>query len=167
MRIESNVYQPATAKAIENPAGQEPQLPTDQLLAAEKKQKAQDALRQKQEESAELLTMLRQQMIAMNEQTERANEADEIQLKCYKIAERILAGDKVPAADMQYLVKNDPGLYGRSIMLKLSKEHPQKHKRLTDDEDLRTRPSFVAALIEEQANAAGQDFPGSILDTKA
>lgn len=71
----------------------------------------------------------------VNEQTEAAAEASRIQLKCMKIAMRIMAGDDVPVKDHQFLVEHAPELYGKAIMMRIQKEDPIKHKRLSEDKD--------------------------------
>ena len=59
----------------------------------------------------------------------------EIKLKCFVISSRIMAGDKVPQKDINFLIENEPGMYFNAILLRKQKENPEKYKSLIEDED--------------------------------
>ena len=58
-----------------------------------------------------------------------------IMLICLEISRRIMAGDKVPLKDHKYLLKHDPGLYGKSISMRFPKSDPDEYKQLSEDEE--------------------------------
>jgi hypothetical protein len=79
--------------------------------------------------------MLIRQMEAINAQGESMAEASRIRVKAMKIAMRIMGGDHVPTKDHLFLLEHDPGLYGKAIMMRREKENPERHKRISEDED--------------------------------
>lgn len=172
MRIESsNVYQPAVGKASEKVTEKETQSQAVELSAAQKKPTKEEALQKKIQAGQTMLAHLQQQLQAANEQAEKEDEAAEKQLKCSKIADRLLSGDKVSSKDLQYLMKNDPGLYSRAIMMRIFKESPQKAKQITDDDDLKVVTEFGSRSSTEQSytatgDASSQETSGTMLDIK-
>lgn len=54
--------------------------------------------------------------------------------KCLEIASRIMKGDKVPQADIQFLAEKQPELYSSAIFMKQNNENPKRHKSLLEDE---------------------------------
>ena len=106
----------------------EPALKT---AAEEKKDKRIEKL----EDMRNNYAMLASEMENVRKQGEASAEATKIRIKCLKIAMRIMSGDEVPAADHRFLLEKDPGLYGQAIMMRMQKEHPEKHKRISEDDD--------------------------------
>ena len=97
-------------------------------------QKIQAALEEQTRMESEL-DRLRQQLENSKIASEAAAKEAKTRMKCLMIAMRIQSGDEVPEADKKYLAKNDLGLYARAISMRMEKEKPQKHKRLSEDED--------------------------------
>jgi len=79
--------------------------------------------------------MLVRQLETVNAQNGASAKASEIRLKCIKIAMRIMSGDIVPDGDHRFLLENDPELYGKAVMMRIQKENPEKHKRISEDDD--------------------------------
>lgn len=57
--------------------------------------------------------------------------------RCQKIAARIMAGDKVPPEDEQYLMDNDPEGYKLAIAMRRPKEDPKEWESVLEDEEER------------------------------
>ena len=93
-------------------------------------------------------------------QSEGAAEQWRILIKCLKIAMRIMSGDIVPKADHRYLAKHEPELYSKAITLRMEKENPKKHKRLTKDEKTdkadKTANTDKAAKGDNTENSKGK-----------
>jgi hypothetical protein len=120
MRIDgSKAYTPPVVKSKE-----------EKQLEREEKQAA------KREEMKNNYEMLSRNLENVNAQSEAYAEAAKIQLKCMKIATRIMAGDDVPKADHRFLAEHAPELYGRAIMMRVLKENPEKHRQLSEDKNI-------------------------------
>lgn len=113
--------------------------------------KEEELLKKKQELERELkkqqkmAEQLKREAEAAKKRMEAEQEALKIQLTCLKIAGRIMAGDRVPGKDHQYLVKHDPSLYGKAFMMKITKENPKEHKQLSGEEENNARSSHHAS----------------------
>lgn len=90
---------------------------------------------QKQRDGQQQIEELNRQLEASNKQTKKARDLAKIQAKCKLIAMRIMSGDTVPWQDYRYLAKNDPELYGKAIIMRIEKEDPKKHKRVSEEEE--------------------------------
>ena len=108
---------------------------TDKTEVANKTEKK-DKRVEKLEEMRNNYTMLSERLEELREQDKASAEGAKIRIKCMKIAMRIVSGDEVPPEDHRFLVKHDPGLYGKSIMMRMQKENPEKHKRISRDEEI-------------------------------
>lgn len=53
--------------------------------------------------------------------------------KCLEIASRIVKGDKVPQADLNFLMEKQPELFSSAILMKQNSENPKRHKSLLDE----------------------------------
>ena len=78
---------------------------------------------------------------------------------CHKIAARIMAGDKVPPEDMQYLMTHDPEGYKLALAMRKPKADPKEHKSALDEEDRKEaqagQESESASGAPESAQAGG------------
>ncbi|MDR2905013.1 MAG: hypothetical protein LBU73_03560 [Helicobacteraceae bacterium] len=74
-------------------------------------------------------------LASVKKQADGAAKSFEIQRKCLAIAMRIMSGDKVPNEDHRFLMKNDPELYSKAIMMRQEKVNPEEYKRLSEDKD--------------------------------
>lgn len=92
---------------------------------------------------------LKRQLEAARQQGEGIANEMKIRLKCMLIAMRILKGDEVPKEDHAFLAENDIGLYGKAMSMRMEKDHPEKHKRISEDEE----PS----VVDDADNAPGTD----------
>ncbi len=103
--------------------------------------KEEEQLKRKQELERELKKQqkmeeqLKREAEAAKKRMEAEQEALKIQMTCLKIAGRIIAGDKVPTKDHQYLVKHDSKLYGKALMMRVIKEEPKEYKQLSEEEE--------------------------------
>lgn len=78
-------------------------------------------------------------------QIKEEREKMKVMLTCLEISRRIAAGDKVPQADHQYLMKHDPALYARSIIRRFPKQNPYEYKRISEDDRCKGKPQAGAA----------------------
>lgn len=119
-------------------SGQSEQMQASQdavaVPAEDQRRLAEETLQKQSQESDFKIEELKQQLANANEQAESTGESMRTQMKCQKIALRIMAGDIVPPEDYRYLAKNNSKLYSMSIMLRANQEHPKKHKRVSEDE---------------------------------
>lgn len=81
------------------------------------------------------------------------NPYDEL-MKCLQIASRIIKGDKVPQADLNFLMEHQPDLYSATMLMKQNKEKPKNHKSLVDEEnqtalDLESLHTELDAIVQE------------------
>ncbi len=104
------------------------------MSAEDQRRLAAESLQKQSQDNDFKIEELKRQLANANEQAESTGESMRTQMKCQKIALRIMAGDIVPPQDHRYLAKNSPKLYSMSIMLRASREHPKKHKRVSEDE---------------------------------
>ena len=74
-----------------------------------------------------------QNLEEMRKQSKASAEMFEIQRKCLLIAIRIMSGDNVPPEDIIYLAENAPELYARAMIMRMYKEDPEDHKRVSED----------------------------------
>lgn len=87
------------------------------------------------EQMKALLAQSTQQWEQVKEQNESQNEAAKIKLKCIRIANNIMSGDKVPMKDIQFLQKHEPELYQTAILLARRKDDPEERASELDDDD--------------------------------
>lgn len=55
-------------------------------------------------------------------------------IKCMQIASRIIKGDKVPQADVNFLMEKNPKMYTSAVLMKQENKDPKKHESLLEDE---------------------------------
>ena len=104
----------------------------------------------KSEEFSQLrqdVDMLIQQLEASRAQAGSQSKEMETKLKCLQIAMRIMRGDDVPWQDHRFLAENDSKLYLQAMSLRTENDHPEKHKRLSEDEES-SNASDAAAVPE-------------------
>ncbi|MCL2088135.1 MAG: hypothetical protein FWH14_01495 [Oscillospiraceae bacterium] len=77
---------------------------------------------------------MQQQLEETRRQSKVVSDGFETLRKCIVIARRIMDGDKVPKVDHRYLAENEPELYEKAILMKRSRENPEKHKKLSPDD---------------------------------
>lgn len=102
---------------------------------AQKEQAKADKKRQDQITISNEARELQEQMEQARESGKAQAEEMEKKSKCILISGRVAAGDKVPAKDLQYLMKNDPELYAQAMKLRIPKEDPKEWDSLTGDEE--------------------------------
>ncbi len=120
----------------------------------------------------EELKMVEKELKESQEKNQQEKDALETHMKCLKIALRIMTGNKVPLKDHRFLSKNDPALYGKSILMRIPKEKPIKYKAVTNKKDheknisnnnyLEKTSSSNSSLIEKMALETGT----ALLDIK-
>ena len=103
-------------------------------ISSEAIQKSKDIDDEMRKMSDELKNFNEQLEIA-RKQSQAAGKMWETLIKCLKIAMRIMSGDIVPRADHRYLAKNEPEMYAKAITMRMNKDNPKKHKRLSDKDD--------------------------------
>lgn len=130
-------------------------------------EKMRDAIEQRESE----LEFHLQQLEQAGEQSKAANDQLKAQLTCLLISGRIIAGDEVPPADHKYLMKNDPSLYAKSILMRVQKNNPHKYKKASPDEQPEgKRFSFDPAQLPDKARqhcSSTQELLARMLDTTA
>ena len=87
------------------------------------------------EEMRNRLQAFREELKRARETGEGAAEAWKEKIKCMQIAMRIMSGNKVPEEDHRYLRERDMDLYSRAITMRIEKEDPEEHDRLSEDEE--------------------------------
>lgn len=87
-----------------------------------------------------------QRAVRQNQQMGDNMQSEEAQLKhlekdlkamktCHKIAARVMAGDKVPPEDLQYLMTHDPEGYKLALAMRKPKADPKEYKSALDKEE--------------------------------
>lgn len=99
------------------------------------------------------------QLKSVNEQNKASAEGSETRIKCMIIARRIMSGDEVPIEDYRFLLKNDPELYGKAVMMRIEKENPVKHKKISGESDEKRSESEktdktaqIAEILQKEQN---------------
>lgn len=110
----------------------------------------QNQLKQLQQEAKKQFDTLKHQLGSADQQAKASNEATKVLIKCLIIATRIMAGDEVPKEDHRYLAKHDMKLYSKAISMRITREKPQKHKRISEDECKKKRSDFRAKTTERK-----------------
>ena len=76
--------------------------------------------------------------------------------RCHKIAARIMAGDKVPPQDMQYLAENDSLGYKMAMAGRmLSKEKPKEWESVLEDDEKEAGASGGSGASSGAAESGG------------
>ena len=125
MRIEQgHLYRCMAGEGLAKQAAKAPEQP--------------DAMRERVEkyknEHLSSLESARRPFASSKQQMDEEKDKMDVALTCMVIARRISGGDKVPAADHQYLLKHDPALYARSTMMRFTKNNPYEYKRFSKEE---------------------------------
>ena len=85
----------------------------------------------------------------MRKQSQASSEFYETQRKCMLIAMRIMQGDNVPHEDIAYLVENAPEMYAKAIIMRIQKEDPEDHERVSEEkEDDPVSPGGASVSVE-------------------
>lgn len=125
-----------------------------EFTMTEKEREKAEMIKQKQEEAKLQQEQLKSELESSNMQAKEFEKSAKVQSQCMLIASRIMAGDDVPIQDYKYLATNNTELYGKAIMMRVNKENPEKHKRVSEDEE-ETEPTklgdFSALEMGEQA----------------
>ena len=103
-------------------------------LSSQRTREKEDVFDQRQKKLDDYRFFL-EQLRHSTEQTEGAAEGWKIKIKCTMIAMRIMSGDNVPVEDHRYLSKHDIELYCKAISMRVEKEDPYDHDRLSEDEE--------------------------------
>ncbi len=88
-------------------------------------------------------------------------------LKCVKIAQRMIAGEKVSMKDKMFLIKNAPDLYTRALLYAINSDKP-KDSRLKDisgDEDDEKSSNETKSSVERVAPVETLSVPQRIEET--
>lgn len=118
-------------------------LSEEALKSLKETMKAKEALAQELEKTRREGESFMRQLESAKKQGKATANLFEIQRKCLMIAIRIRKGDIVPKADHRFLAGNQPELYKQAILMRESKENPEKHKRLSKDEDKEAKKRAV------------------------
>lgn len=78
---------------------------------------------------------LEQMKEAGKQEAEALAKSLKVRLQCWKIAARIMDGDKVPYEDEQFLLNNDPDGYQMAMSLRRIKEDPEEWDSVLEDEE--------------------------------
>lgn len=77
--------------------------------------------------------------------------------KCQKIAARVMAGDKVPPEDLQYLMENDPEGYKLAMAARRPKKDPKEWDTVLDEED--RKDSSVDSASDSGGSSGSEAAP--------
>lgn len=177
MRIgEANRYSYTAVRQAEQPAahqkqtGQTELLPSTAVFTAptpsqdnavifvKERQTLNEESLQKQQQDAKLeIEELKRQLENSNEQADAIRESLMVRIKCLIISMRIMSGDEVPREDYRYLAKNDPELYGKALTMRIARENPKKHKRVSEDE---SNNDLTNSAVDASENGLGK-LPGT------
>jgi hypothetical protein len=115
-----------------------PVADADKLTISDKA-KAKAAEKKSFEDALEEMRAERRELSRQMEQARKMGEGVAKQyadkLKCLQIAMRIMQGDKVPPADHRFLSEKEPELYFKAVSMRIEKEDPKEHDRLSEDEE--------------------------------
>jgi hypothetical protein len=159
--------EPTTSQAAQPAKFNKPVLPpmSDLVDIPHEEQDKADEFREKLENMRAEMAMLREQLRQAGEVGEGMAEAWREKIKCMIIAMRIMKGDNVPEQDHRFLRDRDIELYARAISLRIEKEDPYDHDRLSDDEDFDSFDiiidcgvdmSFTGGFEIQSAESAGE-----------
>lgn len=125
MRIEQgNLYRCIVGEGLAKQAAKAPEQPDTARARMEKYKN----------EQLSSLEDAQRSFASSKQQMDEEKDKMDVTLTCLVIARRISGGDKVPAADHQYLLKHDPALYARSTMMRITKNNPYEYKRFSKEE---------------------------------
>ena len=131
-------------------------------------EKVKELLKENQDE----LEKIKRQFENSTEDTKSSRESMKILITCLRISRRIIAGDIVPIKDHKFLREHDPALYAKSVLMRVPKKKPYKHKQLSEndkeqnklqDESVTDSGDFNELVTHEPAQ---QDASGSSIDVK-
>ena len=106
--------------------------------------------------------MLIQQLENSRAQADSQSKEMETKLKCLQIAMRIMRGDDVPWQDHRFLAENDSKLYLQAMSLRMENDDPERHKRLSEDEEPSNASDAAAAEEvsgDDQVSETGEAEP--------
>jgi len=91
----------------------------------------------------------RAELLEMKERLANLNEQEgslfDVEIKCLKIAMRIMKGDYVPKKDENFLAENEPEMYLRAVLLRKQNEDPEDHDSLLEDKEESSEESSSAS----------------------
>lgn len=126
--------QSSTQQTISPPKQQESSTRTDRLELSGREPQ-QDVFQAMKERMEQTRAEIAQQAQQARDQAKAEADALKVKLLCFKIAMRILAGDKVPPEDEKYLLDNDPDLYNVAVSGRIQKEDPEEYDSLLEDDE--------------------------------
>ncbi|MCL2153557.1 MAG: hypothetical protein FWH57_11490 [Oscillospiraceae bacterium] len=146
MYVQIPIKDTASATQGKEHSGQAPQKAQSQITANdidevtisnEAKAKAQSKEEQKFADALERMRAegreLQRQLEIARKQGEGVAEYYRSKLKCLIIAMRIMQGDIVPPEDHRFLLEEDPELYKEAMTMRIEKEDPKEHDRVSED----------------------------------
>lgn len=131
--------------------------PLQKTSRADRLTLSRQALTYLEEQSREVEERTRQESEKSSEEAllDLLDKSNKTMKKCQQIAARIMAGDKVPPEDLNYLMKNDMEGYRLAMAMRKTKKNPKEWESVLDEEDRRS------------ADAAGDELSGSVPATPA
>lgn len=123
-------------------------------ISADSRQMARTPIDEQAEMASRYQEML-DQLEKAREQGDAMADSMRLRMKCLLIAMRIMSGDEVPVQDYRYLAKNDLELYAKAVSMRVEKENPKKHKRVSEDE--KSGGNDGASETADSAGAAGAE----------
>jgi len=139
-----NKKRPERTKQQQPPAPEAADIPAEDTaeISAAANQKAEKKPEDRLNDQKKKLEEMRGRHNWLLEELKKAKEANKAEadgwktkIKCMQIAMRIMAGDNVPIEDHRYLAKNDMELYSKAISMRVEKQDPKEHDRLSEDEE--------------------------------
>ena len=137
----------------------------DKLTLSQQAMEMLEKYQEKQKEIKRLQEEARQMKEANKQQAEALEKELKTRMLCWKIAARIMAGDKVPHEDEQFLLNNDPAGYQMAMSLRKIKEDPEEYDTLLEDEE--EGSSEGGASSPEGAASSGEAVPAEGGETAA
>ena len=98
------------------------------------------------------LSILKQ---AKKESTQKESELSK-QIKCMKIAARIMNGDNVPLKDRKFLAENAPEMLEKAMLLRRVNEDPKDYDSIVEDEENENGETEEASSGEEMPVSEGE-----------
>ena len=143
-------------QAVDAPAGKDNPVRTDRLELSSQRTGQDDPQQLLRAQREQIRSEVAARMEEAKMQAEARAAAAKMQLLCLKIAMRLLAGDKVPPQDEEYLLEHDPGLYTVVINCRAQKEDPEEHNSLLEEEGEQSVAEGAVAAASEGMEAAVQ-----------
>ena len=137
-----------------------------------KQQSNSEKMKELLKENQDELERVKKQFENSAEDTKSSREAMKILITCLEISRRIITGNIVPIKDHEFLRKHDPALYAKSILMRIPKKKPYKHKQLSQDDGEQNKLQDKSVTNGQGSNEstthdpAQPDASGSSMDMK-